>query len=254
MQGTTGNISVAGMLRLLCHYGRTGVLKVKHNEIKGFISLFNGRITGSETEGKNLSVRESVINLLLVTEEGSFYFEETVPEHKEGKKLFVEDLILESARRVFEMNKKVDDYVLPGTEVVKIAKAGKGREIVLRLSAKEWNFLISFDGDTNIDTVIREKGYDTYWAKVMLYGFVSAGMLRRTRFKLPEITRIAAEELGNIGAAIVDSSFSKNKIDKRNMGMRDFITILNDLEYSFAQIVGKTKAKRVTEKIWEETK
>ncbi len=254
MQGTTGNISIAGMLRLLCNYNRTGILRVKSGDLSGFVSVYNGNITRAEAGGGGLSVKEAVIKLLLVLEEGAFYFEETKPEQNESEGLFVEDLIMESARRLREKNADVDDYILPGNEVAKIGRADKNREIMLRLKGEEWNFLISFDGNADINTVIREKGYEERWAKYMLYGFLSAGMLRRTRFKLPEITRIASDELGNIGAAIVDSSFTKNRIDKRNMGMRDFINVLNDLEVSFSRIVGKTKAKGVIQKIWEETK
>jgi hypothetical protein len=83
---------------------------------------------------------------------------------------------------------------------------------------------------------------------------LSSGFLRRTRFKIPEVAKIAKGDMGNIGAAIVDGAFSKLNIEKSRMGMRELISLLNELELSFSEIVGKTKAKALVEKIWDSTK
>jgi hypothetical protein len=38
------------------------------------------------------------------------------------------------------------------------------------------------------------------------------------------------------------------------MGMRTFLNLLNALEESFGEILGKTKAREIIEKIWSATK
>jgi hypothetical protein len=102
--------------------------------------------------------------------------------------------------------------------------------------------------------VYDNSGIERARAEVILYGLVSAGLLRRMRFKIPELSRIAKENLGNIGSAIVDTEFAKQKIDRTKMGMRTFLNLLNALEESFGEILGKTKAREIIEKIWSATK
>ena len=150
MKGTTGSISVAGMLRLLCSYGRTGELEVDGRMIKGSIELKNGAITAARiTQGaeKKSDTRETIIQLLLVLEEGSFYFEEKEPKQTRDTGLCVEDLIMESARLFYSRHKDmgvIADFLPPGNEVLKIAKFSKGRKVHVTFTSDEWNMLYGF--------------------------------------------------------------------------------------------------------------
>jgi hypothetical protein len=260
LKGTTGSISVAGMLRLLCSYGKTGVLEVDGDKDKGSIELNGGEITnasimsGSE---KKLSPREAIIRLLLVMEAGSFSFEETKPSKSKSLDLCVEDLILESARLYLQRNKnlvEIKEYLPPENEVLKTAKMSPGKKISVTFFDDEWNMLIAFNGDANTGAILKETKIDGEKAQVIIYALISAGFLRRSRFKIPEISRIARGVMGNIGGAIVDSALHKLKIDTGRMGMRDFLGLLNELENSFAEITGRARAKEIIEKIWMETK
>ena len=112
----------------------------------------------------------------------------------------------------------------------------------------------AFNGDNNIDGVLKDSKIDKELAQLVLYALTTSGFLRRSRFKIPEISRIARASMGNIGSAIVDSSFLKLKLDRQRMGMKDFIGLLTELENAFAEITGRTKAKEIIEKIWAATK
>jgi len=258
MKGTTGSISVAGMLRLLCGFGRTGTLKVKSERKEGEIILYDGEITGAAVSGAPAKdVREAVIELLLVLEQGSFYFDEKEPAQKEPAGLCVEGLIIESARRMrggSNVKISVKEYLYPENEVLKISPMPEGKKISVDFEAEEWNMLISFNGDKNMETAISESKTDKITAEKIIYGLISSGLVRRTRFKIPEIGKIAMEEAGNVGAAIAACAFAKRKIDKTRMGMKEFIGLLNELEESFAAIMGKSKAEAITEKIWNAAK
>ncbi len=260
MRGTISSISVAGMLRLLCSYGKTGVLNVDSGRVKGRIEIINGEVTDASAEKTLLQAadkRSTIIQLLLAIEEGSFYFEEKSLPSKKPVGICVEDVILESARIIcsdFSGKIPVKDLILPENEVLKTAKFTAGRKISISFLSDEWNLLGSFNGDSNIGAALEESGVEKSKAEIIMYGLVAAGLVRRMRFKIPEVARLAKDELGNIGAAIVDNEFSKQKIDRRKMGMKNFIGLLNGLEISFSEIVGKTKAKEIIEKIWSATK
>ncbi|MCX8094529.1 MAG: DUF4388 domain-containing protein [Candidatus Goldbacteria bacterium] len=248
------NISAAGMLRILCNYKKTGIynIEIKNKKLKIFI--YNGEIINIKPANKNL--REELINALCSLDGMTFYFEEQKIEKGNAVELCIEDIILESARRIAKLGgtDTIRDFLLPENEILKISKFPPDRSIYIKFTSDEWNLLSLFDGNKSINTVYNELAMEKNKAEIILYGLISAGLLRRARFKMPELTKIAREELGNIGVAIVDTELMKNNIDKTKMGMKEFLRLLASLENSFADIVGKTKARAVIEKIWEATK
>jgi hypothetical protein len=260
LQGSISSISVAGMLRLLCSYGKTGRLNVNSGKTEGSIMISEGSIIGADIKRSysNVSgIRQSVVQLLLATDDGSFYFDENSVKHGTAQDICVEDVILESARLIAEKYMgiiSVKDLIPPENEVLRTSKFTLGKTVTITFTSDEWNLLGSFNGDTNITSAIEESGIEKAKAEVVMYGLVSAGLVRRLRFKIPELTKIAKEAFGNIGIAVVDNEMTKQKIDRRKMGMKNFIGLLNGLEISFAEIVGKSKAREVIEKIWNATK
>jgi hypothetical protein len=255
VKGTIGNISVAGMLRLLCNYKKTGIFRVESSIINGAIEILNGDIV--DVIGPRVDKRDALIELLSNIKEGIFYFEEKNIEKKQPLDICIEDAILESARNLYkryEESEYIKDYLFPENEVLKISKFYDNKILHIKFYTEEWNILVEFNGDNNIKNAIEKSGVDKQKADFIVYGLVAAGLLRRTRFKIPEISKIVRDELGNIGVAIIDSSFMRLNIDKSGMGMKEFLMLLNELENSFSEIIGKTKAKALIEKIWEATK
>ncbi|HDQ25935.1 MAG TPA: DUF4388 domain-containing protein [bacterium] len=255
MRGTTGGISVAGMLRLLCGHGRTGALNIENAGRSGSILIKNGAITGVTGEGEKggEDAAGRAVSLLLMIEGASFHFDSSAAVPDAELDLCAEALILESSRRYEGPEAALRDYLPPENEVLKPAGFSKGKKIKVVFTDNEWNTLILINGDNTLGEVISRAGGGVR-AAAAVYGLIAAGLVRRSRFKIPGIKNIARAELGNIGAAIVDSAFSGLKTDRAGMGMKEFISLLNELENSFSAIVGKTRAKALTEKIWEETK
>lgn len=256
MKGTISTISVAGMLRLICSYEKSGVFKIDGQSISGDVSLENGVITDVRIKGAQPdNPRAGLVRLLSEAGGGSFYFEEGSPVGKTPAGIDVEDVILESSRGFAEKNSDVlDDFLMPENEVLKITTLHENKKLKVLFTPDEWNVMISFNGDSNIKSAFENSGVEKKKARAALYGLVSAGLLRRARFKIPEIGKIALEHLGNIGLAIVDAEMARLKIDRTRMGMRDFLNLLNSLEKSFADITGKSRAQQVIEIIWNGTK
>jgi len=255
VKGTISNISVAGMLRLLCNYEKTGIFHIESNLINGAVEIYEGNII--DIFGPRVDKKESLIALLSNIKEGTFYFEEKEIEKNKPLDICIEDVILESGRYLYENFKDtniINDFLLPENEVLKICSLPAGKILKIKFLDDEWNLMVKFSGNNNIINAIKESGIEETKADFILYGLLASGLLRRTRFKIPEIAKILREELGNIGVAIVDTSFMKLKIDKTIMGMKEFLSLLNEIENSIAEIIGKTKAKAIIEKIWEATK
>lgn len=248
------NLSAAGMLRILCNYKKTGIYNIDTQNKNVEIYIKNGDIVKVKPEEKN--VKELLIEVLSSLNDISFYFEDKNIEGSKSFDICIEDVILESARRIAKdgSNDLIRDFIFSDNEVLKICKFPTERTVYIKFLSEEWNLLSSFDGSKSINSVIAESKIDNKKAEIILYGLISAGLLRRTRFKMPELTKIVREELGNIGVAVVDTEFLKNNIDKTKMGMKEFLRLLASLENSFAEIVGRTKAQKITDKIWEATK
>lgn len=249
------NISVAGMLRFLCNYKKTGIFVIEVRDNRYEISLYEGKIINIKPL-KN-SLKETLIDILISISDIVFYFEEKEIKEKgsEIEDVCIEDIILESGRILAQKNPSaVKNFLLPENEVLKISNFAKDREIYIKFKSDEWNFLILFDGNKTISYVYEICNLEKEKAEVILYCLLSAGLLRRTRFKMPELIKIAREEFGNIGVAIVETEIIKNKIDKNKMGMREFLRLLAAIENSFAEIVGRQKANNIIEKIWSATK
>jgi len=248
------NISAAGMLRILCNYKKTGIYNIESRERKIEIHIYEGNILKVLPAEKN--AKETLTDVLSSTDNVSFYFEEQNVKQGTSLEICVEDVILESARRIAKHSRDglLKDFLFQNNEVLKIAKFPKDKTVYIKFTSEEWNLLSSFDGNKSINTVIEETGINREKAEATLYGLLSAGLLRRTRFKMPELTKIVREEIGNVGVAIIDTEIYKNKIDRTKMGMKEFLRLLAALENSFSEIVGQTKARTIIEKIWETTK
>ena len=256
MAGTINRISVAGMLRIVCAYGKNGFFGVESRGGEGYIELQAGSIVEAGKDNKpDMDTRSCVIRILSGAAGGTFYFEEGVLNSKKPAGIDVEDVILESSRAFCEQEPElIADYIVPDNEVLRISRLPDGRKIRATFNPDEWNLMVCFNGDVNVKGAMENSGVEPNRARAALYGLTSAGILKRARFKIPEIGKIAMENLGNIGLAIVDAEMQKLRIDTGRMGMKDFLELLNALEKSFADITGKSRATAVVEKIWNATK
>ncbi|MEW6517575.1 MAG: DUF4388 domain-containing protein [candidate division FCPU426 bacterium] len=253
MFGEVTNVSIGGMLRLLAIYHQTGSLRVRGEDGEGEIYLQNGQLVGTSKPGKQL--HEEVMRLLLL-KKGFFHFQnlETIPaKHVQGKDEDIENLIMESSRQI--PPEEAAEY-LPGEEVVlQLAPVAGEREWVrLQLQRDEWNLLIRVNGEDSMAMVREKSGLRKGRALQVLYGLLSAGIVRKIRFRIPKVIEIATRELGNLGEALVREAFRKLRLDQNRMHMRELIALLNELERNITLLVGPTRAQHVIGLMWEGSK
>jgi hypothetical protein len=253
MIGELTNVSVAGMLRLLSAYQQTGCLKVSGQDGEGEIYLEQGRIVGAGTKKKDLA--EEVLRLLLV-QQGYFHFEpsEAVPRtHLQGSLDEIESLILESSRRT--KSAAVQEFLPSAETVLQLAPIFSKREkIRLDLRREEWNLLTQVNGEDSLGILVEKSGLARERALQAVYGLLSAGLLRKARFRIPEILDIATRELGDLGEALVRQAFRKLGLDQSRMHMKQLIALLNELERNITLLLGPTRAGAIIGLMWEGAK
>jgi hypothetical protein len=253
MIGELTNVSVAGMLRLLSVYRQTGCLKVSGDDGEGEIYLESGAIVGTDSKRKDLNLE--VLHLLLL-QRGFFHFEPLdaiARTRQQGKLEDVESLILEASRHADA--DALQDYLPPAEAVLQLAPLSVERDrLRLELQREEWNLLTKVNGEDVLQTVLAKSGLPRARALQAVHGLLSAGLLRKTRFRIPEVLEIANRELGNMGEALVRQAFRKLGVDQTRMRMKDLIALLNELERSITLLLGPSRAGAVVGQMWEGAK
>ncbi len=253
MFGELSNVSVGGMLRLISAFSQTGRLKVRGEDGQGEIYLQSGRIVGTGKPNKDLGTE--VLRLLLLRK-GFFHFQamEAIPKDKIGGLAEdVENLIIEASRQYDAEEAK--EY-LPSLEtVVQLAPIqGERSHIQIKLQKDEWNVLTRINGEDPIITIIEKSKLEQARSIQIFYGLLSAGIIRKIRFKIPRVMEIANHELGNMGEALVRQAFRKLKLDQSRMHMKELIALLNELERSITLLLGPTRASHIIGLMWEGSK
>lgn len=253
MFGELSNVSVGGMLRLLSVFQQTGRLKIRGEGGQGEIYLNTGRIVGTSHSKKNLS--EETLRLLLL-KKGFFHFqpmESVPPENVSGVAEEVEAIIIEASRQCDP--DEAQEYIPTLETVVQLAPIqGERTHIELKLLRDEWNFLTRVNGEDPIRIIIEKSRLQESRAIQILYGLIAAGLIRKTRFKIPMVMEIANRELGNMGEALVRQAFRKLKLDQSHMHMKELIALLNELERSITLLLGPTRASHIIGLMWEGSK
>lgn len=253
MFGEISNVSVGGMLRLLSVFQQTGRLKVRGEDGDGEIFLQEGRIVG--TSKPNEDIGSEVLRLLLL-KKGFFHFQpmETIPlEKSQGIAEEVENLIMEASRRCDA--KEATEYLPNFDTVIQLAPIqGNRTKIQINMERDEWNFMTHVNGEDPIQLLIEKSEMEEARCIQILYGLLSSGIVRKTRFRLPKLFEIANKELGNMGEALVRQAFRKLKLDQTRMHMRELIALLNELERSVTLLLGPTRASHIIGLMWEGAK
>jgi hypothetical protein len=253
MFGDLVNVSIGGMLRLLSMHRQTGRLKVRGENGEGELFLEEGLLVG--TDKPKADFYPEAIRLLLL-KKGFFNFEtlESIPTKNRQKQAFmVEDLILESARQIDPT--EAQDYMPSEETVLQLAPVSGDRERVrLDLLRDEWNMLTRINGEDSLGLVMEKSELEKGRAIQIMYGLLSAGVVRKIRYKIPRVMEIATQELGNMGEALVRQAFRKLRIDQSRMHMKELIALLNELERNITLLMGPTRAGHIIGLMWEGSK
>jgi hypothetical protein len=194
-----------------------------------------------------------IVNQLLRLETGHFNFEDGVLGFRDYPiQSGTESLILNSFRALSPA--RASDALPPGSAILEWAPHPPAGNLDLSFTSQEWNTLILFGGERNLDDVLKMAPDEPLRPVVVVHGLISAGLLKKIRFRFPDLEKIAQETLGNMGLVLVQNSYQQTGVSRARMGMRELVRILNDLEKSMTLIVDPTRSSEITEQMWETVK
>lgn len=193
------------------------------------------------------------LSLLLKQREGRFVFREgELPFREFLLTTSTENLILAGLRDVDPQT--VEEGLPPLSAILELSPRPANQPLDISFTPSEWNTLILFDGVRNLEDVLRVAGRPSGETERIVFALQSSGLLKKVRFRFPDLEKIAREALDNMGIVLVQNAYANVGVSRARMGMRELIKVLNELEKSMGLIVGPTQAATIVEKMWEATK
>lgn len=191
---------------------------------------------------------------LLSWKEGRFHYRETT----DFPRLFIrlqkstENLLLEAFRKMSP--KEAETHLPPHSALLEWAPRPKNQDLDIYLEADEWNLLALFDGNRSIAECWALSGQEKGKATVRTHALLSSGLLKKVRFKFPDLEHLAEQALGQMGIALVQQAYKSVGIHRSKMGMRELLKILNHLEKSMTLLIGPGRTQDIIERMWEAVK
>jgi len=212
------------------------------------------RVISPEDFSSALSVQaEEHIDRILRMETGQFRFEDGCKGFEDYPiRTGTENLILSSFRKI--ESTRASEGLPPGSAIMEWAPRAAEEPLEMALRKEEWNTLILFDGNRNLDGVLKLSPAGEGRSLVVVHALMSAGILKKVRFRFPDLEKIALQNLGNMGVVLVQNAYHNTGVSRARMGMRELVRILNELERAMNLIVGPTRASEIAEQMWESVK
>jgi hypothetical protein len=128
------------------------------------------------------------------------------------------------------------------------------RRLELVLLPREWNVLILFDGNRTLGSARQASGLAEPAYASVVGGLLTAGLLQRTRFSLPNLHAIAERWMGGVGWTLVDVEARKIAAPRASMTMKHVLQLLDRIEASSQTLIGRSKSRDMVAEMWEAVK
>ncbi len=173
LQGNLEDFELTDVFQLIQLGQKDGGLRIQSETDVGIVYFKNGIVVHART---NTFSGESAIDIILGWKRGRFVFnpnEETVERTVD---LPIQQVILEAARRIDEMNKI--QKLIPSFEVVvRIVEVPEAGVEKIHLKPEEWKVLSFVDGSLTIRQIASKANISEFETARILYGMISSGLV-----------------------------------------------------------------------------
>ena len=257
VSGSLQDVNVGGLFRLFSLHEFTGRLEIRGATRQlGNLYLKQGTIIAADFKaGRRKARGEAAVYKILSLSKGDFRLVEksAVPGGACRVNRSTENLILEGIRRL-SPSTDFDTLLPPLGAILELAAIARDRALNITLLPEEWNLLVSLNGRKTLAHLLNDRGNDRKDTMRSLYALISVGLVKKARFKLPNLKRMAEKALGPIGGALVDSEIDKLKVRPTRMTMHHLLDLLRGLGKSMAEIVGAQRSEQIVKSMWDEVK
>ncbi len=176
LQGNLDDFELTDVFQLIQLGQRDGGLRIQSATDVGIVYFKNGIVVHART---NTSDGESAIDIILGWKKGRFVFNPNEETMERTVDLPIQQVILEAARRIDEMNKI--QKLIPSFEVVvQIVEVPEAGVEKIHLKPEEWKVLSFVDGSLTIRKISVKANLSEFETARILYGMISSGLVRIT--------------------------------------------------------------------------
>lgn len=181
LQGNLEDFELTDVFQLIQLGQKDGGLRIQSEDDVGIVYFKGGIVIHAKT---NSIQGEAAIDTILSWKKGRFVFNPNEETLERTVELPIQQVILEAARRIDEMNKI--QKLIPNFEVVvniiEVPEAGVEK---IHLKPEEWKILSFVDGTRSIKEIASKVNVSEFETARVLYGLISSGLVKITKKSQP---------------------------------------------------------------------
>lgn len=198
LQGNLDDFELTDVFQLIQLGQKDGGLRIQSDSDIGIVYFKGGMVVHAKT---NDMFGEPAIDVILSWKKGRFIFNPAEETMEHTVDLPIQQVILEAARRIDEMNRI--QKLIPSVDViVKIVEVPDAGVEKINLKPEEWKVLSFVDGVRTIKEIAVKANMSDFETSRILYGLTSSGLVTITRpperKPVPEPTKENKKESGGL--------------------------------------------------------
>jgi len=174
LQGNLEDFELTDVFQLIQLGQKDGGLRIQTDDDVGIVYFKGGMVIHAKT---NNIQGEPAIDTILSWKKGRFVFNPNEETLESTVDLPIQQVILEAARRIDEMN-KIQKVIPSFDAVVKIVEVPDAGVEKIHLKPEEWKILSFVDGSRAIKQVAAKANISEFETARILYGLVSSGLVK----------------------------------------------------------------------------
>jgi hypothetical protein len=173
LQGNLEDFELSDVFQLIQLGQKDGGLRIQAEDDVGIVYFKGGMVIHAKT---NSIQGEAAIDTILSWKKGRFVFNPSEETLEITVDLPIQQVILEAARRIDEMQ-KIQKIIPSFDAVVKIVEVPDAGVEKIHLKPEEWKVLSFVDGSRAIKQIAQKANISEFETARILYGLVSSGLV-----------------------------------------------------------------------------
>lgn len=173
LQGNLEDFELTDVFQLIQLGQKDGGLRIQSETDVGIVYFKNGIVVHART---NTFSGESAIDIILGWKKGRFVFNPNEETLERTVDLPIQQVILEAARRIDEMN-KIQKLIPSFDVIVQIVEVPEAGVEKIHLKPEEWKVLSFVDGSLSIRKIAAKANISEFETARILYGMISSGLV-----------------------------------------------------------------------------
>jgi len=174
LEGNLEDFELTDVFQLIQLGAKDGSLRIQSPDDVGVVYFKNGIVVHAKT---NSLLGEIAIDTILRWRRGKFIFRPGEETFEHTVDLPIQQVILEAARRIDELN-RIQKLIPSNNVIVRIVEVPEAGVEKINLRPEEWKVLAFVDGTITIHDIARKVNLPEFDVMRILYGLISSGLVK----------------------------------------------------------------------------